>query len=124
MANNFGAYFEIPVSNMERAINFYQQLLGIELELGQIHDYEMAFFPFENGLGISGALVKGDVYRPSIEGVFLYLQIDDIEATISKGVELGSKVLLEKTEADSCFVAEITDSEGNRVCLTTKHQAQ
>jgi predicted enzyme related to lactoylglutathione lyase len=83
-----------------------------------IHGYEMAFFPFEsNDVGISGALAKGDVYKPSIDGVFLYLQIDDIDATISRAVNLGSEVLLEKAEAESCFVAEIKDSEGNRICL-------
>ena len=118
MANNIGAYFEIPVIDMGRAINFYQALLGIELERGSIHEYEMAFFPYENnGVGISGALAKGDVYKPSIDGVFLYLKIDDIDLVIRKAVELGSEVLLEKIEADSYFVAEIKDSEGNRICL-------
>ena len=115
---NIGAYFEIPVVDMDRAINFYESLLRIELERGTIHEYEMAFFPFEkNGSGISGALAKGDVYKPSIDGVFLYLQIDDIDATINKAVTLGSEVLLDKVEAESCFVAEIMDSEGNRICL-------
>ena len=116
--NNIGAYFEIPVADMNRAINFYQIFLGIELERGSIHGYEMAFFPYENnGVGISGALAKGDVYKPSIDGVFLYLKIDDLDKAISKAVDLGSEVLLEKTAADSCFVAEIKDSEGNRICL-------
>ena len=115
---NIGAYFEIPVVDMERAINFYESLLETELERGTIHEYEMAFFPYEhNGVGISGALAKGDVYKPSIDGIFLYLQIEDIDAIISKAVNLGSEVLLEKTEAETCFVAEIKDSEGNRICL-------
>jgi predicted enzyme related to lactoylglutathione lyase len=118
MRANIGAYFEIPVVDMDRAIKFYESLLGIELERGTIHGYEMAFFPFEsNGVGISGALAMGDVYKPSIDGVFLYLQVDDIDDTISKAVNLGSEVLLEKTEAETCFVAEIKDSEGNRICL-------
>ena len=124
MAVNIGAFFEIPVVYMERAINFYQALLDIEFERGSIHGYDMAFFPFnENGVGISGALVQGDVYKPSIDGVFLYLLIDDIDAVLRKAVELGSEILLEKTEAEFCFVAEIKDSEGNRMCLTTRHQA-
>ena len=115
---NIGAYFEIPVVDMERAINFYESLLETELERGTIHEYEMVFFPYEhNGVGISGALAKGDVYKPSIDGIFLYLQTEDIDAIISKAVNLGSEVLLEKTEAESCFVAEIKDSEGNRICL-------
>ena len=118
MRLNIGAYFEIPVVDMDRAINFYESLLETELERGKIHDYGMAFFPYEhNGIGVSGALAKGDVYKPSIDGVFLYLQIEDIDAIISKAVNLGSEVLLEKTEAESCFVAEIKDSEGNRICF-------
>ena len=68
---NIGAYFEIPVVDMERAINFYESLLETELERGTIHEYEMAFFPYEHsGVGISGALAKGDVYKPSIEGLY------------------------------------------------------
>ncbi|MSZ22418.1 MAG: lactoylglutathione lyase, partial [Actinobacteria bacterium] len=89
MATNIGAYFEIPVTDLDRAINFYQLLLDIELERGSIHGYEMAFFPFENnGAGISGALCKGDVYKPSIEGSFIYLFTSDIDGVLSKAVEL------------------------------------
>ena len=125
MASNIGAYFEIPVTDLDRAINFYQLLLDIELERGSIHGYEMAFFPFENnGVGISGALCKGDVYKPSIEGSFIYLFTSDIDGVLSKAVELGSEILFEKTDAGNCFVAEIKDSEGNRICFTTMHQAE
>jgi predicted enzyme related to lactoylglutathione lyase len=125
MATNIGAYFEIPVSDLERAINFYQSLLGIELERGSIHGYEMAFFPFENNeAGISGALCKGDVYKPSIDGSFVYLFTSNIDEVLSKAVDLGSEILFEKTDAGNCFVAEIKDSEGNRICFTTKHQSK
>lgn len=122
MATNIGAYFEIPVTDLDRAINFYQSLLGIELERGSIHGYEMAFFPFENnGAGISGALCKGDVYKPSIDGSFIYLFTSDIDEVLSKAVELGSEILFEKTDAGNCFVAEIKDTEGNRICFTTRN---
>jgi len=68
-------------------------------------------------VAISGAIAKGDAYWPSIDGVFLYLQIDDIDAIISTVVNLGSEALLKKSEAESCYEAEIKDSEGNRICL-------
>ena len=125
MTSNIGAYFEIPVTDMNRAINFYQSLLGIALERGSIHGYDMAFFPFENdGAGISGALCKGDVYKPSIDGSFIYLFTNNIDEVLSKAVELGSEILFEKTDAGNCFVAEIKDTEGNRICFTTRHQAE
>jgi uncharacterized protein len=125
MTSNIGAYFEIPVTDMDRAINFYQSLLGIELERGSIHGYDMAFFPFENnGAGISGALCKGDVYKPSIDGTFIYLFTSNIDEVLSKAVELGSEIMFEKTDAGNCFVAEIKDSEGNRICFTTRQQSE
>ena len=125
MTSNIGAYFEIPVTDLDRAINFYQSLLGIELERGSIHGYDMAFFPFENnGGGISGALCKGDVYKPSIDGSFIYLFTSNIDEVLSKAVELGSEIMFEKTDAGNCFVAEIKDTEGNRICFTTRHQAE
>ena len=125
MTSNIGAYFEIPVTDLDRAINFYQSLLGIELERGSIHGYDMAFFPFENNVGgISGALCKGDVYKPSIDGAFIYLFTSNIDEVLSKAVELGSEIMFEKTDAGNCFVAEIKDSEGNRICFTTRHQAE
>ena len=118
VGTNMGAYFEIPVVDMERAITFYETLLGVELERGSIHGYDMAFFPHEpNGAGISGALAKGDVYKPSIDGAFLYLRTESIDEVLVRAIELGSQVLLEKTVAPSCLVAEIMDSEGNRVCF-------
>jgi predicted enzyme related to lactoylglutathione lyase len=56
-----------------------------------------AFFPFENynGAGISGALCKGDVYKPSIEGSFIYIYLftNNIVEVLSKAVELGSEIL-------------------------------
>jgi predicted enzyme related to lactoylglutathione lyase len=125
MTSNIGAYFEIPVTDLDRAINFYQSLLGIELERGSIHGYDMAFFPFENnGGGISGALCKGDVYKPSIDGSFIYLFTSNIDEVLSKATALGSEIMFEKTDAGNCFVAEIKDSEGNRICFTTRHQAE
>ena len=119
---NIGAYFEIPVLDMDRAINFYQELFGIDFDRGTIHGYDMAFFSYEpEGIGISGALARGDVYKPSIEGIFLYLQVENIDTVLARAIELGSQVLLEKADADSCFVAEINDSEGNRICLKQDH---
>jgi predicted enzyme related to lactoylglutathione lyase len=115
---NLGAYFEIPVVDMERAIDFYQALMGVEFARGSIHGYEMAFFPHDpHGAGITGALAKGDVYKPCIDGAFLYLRTEAIDEVLTRAIELGSQVLLEKTVATACLVAEITDSEGNRICL-------
>ena len=63
-------YFEIPVLHIERAINFYSLVFNFEFTKEIIDHYEMALFPFLNeSAGISGALAKGDIYKPTKDGV-------------------------------------------------------
>jgi len=116
---NAAVYFEIPVTDMPRAIAFYQAVFGYAFELDTIHDCEMAFFPLdEQQGGISGALAKGSIYKPSHEGSLIYLQTDDLEATLQRATDLGAPILFPLTDNPGWgYVAEIEDSEGNRIAL-------
>jgi len=116
---NPAIYFEIPVSDLDRAILFYVDVFGYTFERHNVHGNEMAMFPFvNNGTGITGALVKGEIYIPSKSGVVIYLQTEDIDATLDRAVAKGAEILFPKTPAgDFGFVAEFSDSEGNRIAL-------
>jgi len=118
--NNPVVYFEIPVTDLERAQKFYSHVFGFRFEKEIIDDYEMLLFPFEEtGSGISGALAKGDVYQPTRKGVILYFRTQDIDLTLEKVLEKGGKILYPKTvnRKHSFAVAEFEDSEGNRIAL-------
>lgn len=83
----------------------------------------MAYFPFQETLpGITGALAKGEIYKPTREGVLLYLHVENISTTLERAMSLGGKELYPATfHADLGFaVAEIEDSEGNRIGLHQK----
>jgi uncharacterized protein len=112
-------WFEIPVMNMKRAITFYEAILGIKLERQKIDGYEMAMFPFTDGApGASGALAKGDVYKPSKTGPIVYFYVTDLDATLAKARQLKARILYAKKDIGTAgFVAEIQDSEGNRMAL-------
>lgn len=113
-------YFEIPVTDLDRAEAFYKQVLGFVFEREVIDGYDMALFPFTDHIaGISGALAKGEAYVPSKNGAVLYFKTKDIDDTIRKAEEQGANVLYPKTTNDKYgfFVAEIEDSEGNRIAL-------
>lgn len=112
-------YFEIPVTDMGRAVDFYTAVFGYPLERTTIDGYEMALFPFRDGAGgISGALAKGDVYVPSKTGVVIYFSVDDIDATLLRATTNGGATLYPKKPiGDLGHVAEIEDSEGNRIAL-------
>jgi uncharacterized protein len=112
-------YFEIPVTDMDRAVAFYEGLLGVDLTRESVDGYDMALFPaVQDGAGATGALAKGDVYRPSKEGAIVYFHVDDIEATVAKAKKMGRPVLYPvKDIGPNGWVAEIEDSEGNRLAL-------
>ena len=112
-------HFEIPVANMDRAVAFYQRVFGFEFDRQLVDGYEMAFFPRADDLpGASGALAKGDVYKPSQTGCILYFDVEDIDAVLRLAEAEGATVLYPKTDVGTAgFVAEIEDSEGNRIAL-------
>jgi uncharacterized protein len=114
------SYFEIPVTDMPRAIAFYERVFGYDLERTMIDGYDMALFPFADGApGATGALAKGDVYVPTKSGPTLYFSVTDIDAVLKEARAAGATILYEKKDVGAAgFVAEIEDSEGNRIALS------
>ena len=81
----------------------------------------MAFFPYSEGPGISGALAKGEIYKPSVEGSLIYLSTNNIDETMAKAIQHGGQELFPKTAVPGIgFSAEFKDSEGNRIALFEK----
>lgn len=112
-------YFEIPVNDIDRAIKFYQSVLQFDFEKEEIDGNQMALFPFvEKNSGISGALAKGEIYKPTKDGVVIYFKTENIDETLKLVVANGGKILYPKTSnGDLGSVAEFEDSEGNRIAL-------
>lgn len=112
-------YFEIPVTDIERAIRFYAAVFNFDFERDIIHGNEMAFFPLIQGNnGISGALAKGEIYNPTINGTLIYFNTEDIDATLNLAVKNGAEVLFPITSNGAYgSVAEFKDCEGNRIAL-------
>ncbi|MCX6610404.1 MAG: VOC family protein [Acidobacteria bacterium] len=120
--SNPAVYFEIPVSDLDRAVRFYGAVFGYQFQRETIDHNEMALFPLvEDSPGVSGALAKGEIYIPSKTGSLVYLHTLDIDLTLKKVGEAGGKILYPKTSLGALgFVAEFEDSEGNRVALHSR----
>ncbi|MDR4893190.1 MULTISPECIES: VOC family protein [unclassified Chryseobacterium] len=119
-SSNPVVYFEIPVHDLARAEKFYSAVFNFSFEKEIIDRYEMALFPFEEkNSGITGALAKGDVYKPSKNGVIIYFKSENIDQTLEKVLQQGGSVLYPKRidEKYGFAVAEFEDSEGNRIAL-------
>lgn len=115
-------HVEIPVVDLARAMRFYSAVFGVTFgDVVGIHDNQMAYFPFETDKeGASVALAQGAVYVPTLAGAVVYFAVEDIDAAIAVASQNGGKCLFPKTVVDeNCWVAEICDSEGNRIALQT-----
>jgi predicted enzyme related to lactoylglutathione lyase len=124
--NNSVGWFELPVTNMERAMKFYETVFDQKLERNQMGPLDMAWFPWnEDGLGSAGSLVcHKEVYKPSTDGVLVYFTAHsgDLNNELSRVESAGGRVLQPKTliTEDIGYMAMIIDSEGNRVALHSR----
>jgi uncharacterized protein len=116
---NIAMHFEIPVTDMTRAIGFYSRVFGIMFERAEIDGNEMALFPLSEGSeGCSGALARGETYVPSLDGTRIYLVVTDIEQVMASALLAGANSLYPVTRVgDIIRVAEFQDPEGNRIAL-------
>lgn len=116
-------FIEIPVVEMDRAMNFYRNVFGCDFELMIVDGNDMAFFSMSTvGAGISGALAKGDAYRPSTTGVIIYFATDNIDATLHEVRTYGGHLHYPRTTNEFGSVAEFIDTEGNRIALFEKRR--
>jgi predicted enzyme related to lactoylglutathione lyase len=121
MNQNAVGWFEIPVTDMDRAIKFYETVLEVKLERHIFGTLDMAWFPgVENGSGSSGSLVMNKAYTPSPDGILVYFTArSGISEGLSRAEKAGGKILLQRTPVSDNFgyMGLLIDSEGNRVAL-------
>ena len=112
-------WFEIPVSDFDRAKKFYTKVLGSELHIEEVMGTKMGFFNTQ-GEGVGGAICYGEGYTPSAEGALVYFNSgDDLQNELSKVNGSGGKVVLPKTKISDeiGYMAIFLDSEGNKVAF-------
>ena len=97
-AKNAISWFEIPVKDIHRAAAFYGTILAADIPIIEINNGRVGHLP-DNG-GVGGALVENAQfgYKPSQEGVPLYLDGgDDLSPILNRVEDAGGQVVLPKT---------------------------
>lgn len=116
-------WFEIPVSDFNRAKKFYETIFGMEIEVQDMLGFMMGMFPADEGK-VSGAIVAGDGYKPSMEGAVLYLNGNpDLSQVLNKVEAAGGKVIVPKFEItpEIGHCAFFIDTEGNKIALHSQN---
>ena len=126
MASNVNpvGWFEIPVTDMDRAKKFYEAVFDIEITISEMNGALMGWFPMADGVsGSAGSLIKDEGYIPSSDsGVLIYFTAPDMDIIIKRIKENGGKILMERTSiGEHGFIATFIDSEGNRLALHSRY---
>jgi uncharacterized protein len=115
-------WFEIPVTDMSRALSFYRAVTGKAMskeEFGPPGE-EMAVFPVDSQETATGCLQLSPSSKPSQDGSLLYLNANPgIDAWIARVEKAGGKIVTPKTALPPGlgFFAVFIDCEGNRMGL-------
>jgi uncharacterized protein len=111
--------FEIPATDISRAVDFYETILDIKIEKIDMPEMQMGILPYE-GQMVTGVIIKADGYKPSADGVTVYFNGgDNLQVILDKVEKSGGRILIPKTlHADeSGYFATFIDSEGNKIGL-------
>jgi hypothetical protein len=117
--SNALSWFEIPVTDLARAKEFYGRVLKAELREESLSGRNMAIFPYPEG-GVGGALIQGEHFVPSAQGTLIYLDAgDDLPGAVERVKAAGGKVVMDATLLSEQIgsIAVFLDSEGNQVAL-------
>lgn len=110
---------EIPVTDLPRAMAFYEAVLGITIEEAEMGDTRMGVFPADEG-AVNVVLVRGEGYVPTADGPVIYLNAGDSVKAIEDRIEPhGGQVVVPRTEIspEMGYFALFMDTEGNKLGL-------
>lgn len=113
-------HIEFSAKDLEKAARFYADLFGWQVE--QLP--EMSYATFQPEAGPGGGFSRVSEQNRAGTTV-VYIQTDDIEATLTKAESLGGKTLVPKDEVPGMgWFALFSDPSGNMVGLWTPRAGQ
>jgi predicted enzyme related to lactoylglutathione lyase len=121
MHSNVINWFEIAVSDIERATKFYETIFSVKMEPWEGPDLKMALFPADSAKGVlGGALAQSPWHHPSGAGVVIYLNANpDLINVLNRIEAAGGSIIMPKTliTEQIGYMACFTDTEGNTIAL-------
>jgi len=110
-------WFEIPASDFERAVGFYEKVFDVTLERQSMDGAQMGMFPHKDPT-TGGAVTKMGMLEPGSAGTLIYLDATpDVAPVLSRAKANGGQILMDKTLiCDNVgYIGIFIDSEGNRI---------
>lgn len=112
-------WFEIAVTDIQRARAFYEQVFQISMQELTMPGMEMYAFPSDmTQHGASGTILQDGQSKPSADGTKIYFYSPDLRTELARVEAAGGKIVMPHTSiGDYGFIALFEDTEGNVVGL-------
>ncbi len=109
-------HVEIPANDIEKVKEFYDNLFDWEFNFNEEMNYMMFSIKSEDGsITSGGGIPKKQNENQSITN---YINVEDIETSTNKIVELGGKIVLAKTAVPGMgWFLQFSDPEGNVMAI-------
>jgi uncharacterized protein len=114
------SWFEIPATNMDRAQNFYETVLGRKLHRQDFGGDILAMFPCDKPA--TGGCLQAGANASAVAGSGIRIYLDcmpGIDAALARIEGAGGRITSPKTALPQGmgFIAHLRDTEGNEVGL-------
>jgi len=115
-------WFDIHVSNLNRAKKFYETVFNIQLFDLPLEWGKQSLFPFDpESPNISGALVEKTDMAPNSNNTVIYFESEDCAIEEKRIEDAGGKVVSPKMNiGEFGFVSLFIDTEGNTIGLHSR----
>jgi hypothetical protein len=114
--DNFNVWMEIPVSDLDRAVGFYNDVFKTELRrVTDMGPNEFAIFPAKEQGGVSGHLYPG---KPAQKGTGPTIHLacpDSLEETMERFANAGGEVISDPVAIPAGRFAYGLDPDGNSI---------
>jgi predicted enzyme related to lactoylglutathione lyase len=115
-------HFEIPADDPERAVRFYNDLFGWNIQKDtSMGDFPYWFFHTSSTPGEGGGLMNR--MHPG-QGVTVYINVESVDEYAAKAQSLGAEIVVPKMAvADMGWLAQFKDTEGNVIAIWENNPA-
>jgi predicted enzyme related to lactoylglutathione lyase len=112
-------WFEIPVTDFDQAIAFYQTLFGWVFHENDTNGQEYRLIDAGDRSIDGGLVLRTDEEAPTGRGPVFYIDVKDIEMTILRAQKIGGTLERKVTflSRESGVVASVRDPDGNIIGL-------
>lgn len=112
---NFTVWSEIPATDLDRAIAFYNKVFDLDLQKDTSGPNPIAMFPTADANGVAGHIYPGKPAENGNGPTVHFASPDKLEDALARVGDAGGKVLSDVITIPAGRFAYCLDSEGNSI---------